>query len=253
MTNGRLSGRVALISGAASGMGAAHARAFTAEGARVVLGDIDDGKGARLAAALGESAAYVHLDVTSSADWTAAVQAAMERFGMLNVLVNNAGILDGGPLGAYTEQQWRRILDVNLTGAFLGLSAARDALVAGRPSSVINVSSAAGMQGVAGMHGYTASKYGLRGLTKSAALELAEHGVRVNSVHPGAVMTPMIAGMAAEQGVADIDRAQSTLTRLAHPEEISTLMVYLASEESSFCTGGEFLADGGLTAGSIHM
>lgn len=253
MENGRLSGRVALISGGASGMGAAHARAFAAEGARVVLGDIDDGKGARLAAALGESAAYVHLDVTSSADWTAAVHAAVERFGLLNVLVNNAGILDGGPLGDYTEQQWCRILDVNLTGAFLGLSAARDALVAARPSSVINVSSAAGMQGVAGMHGYTASKYGLRGLTKSAALELAEHGVRVNSVHPGAVMTPMIAGMAADQGVADIDRAQSTLTRLAHPEEISTLMVYLASEESSFCTGGEFLADGGLTAGSIHM
>lgn len=169
------------------------------------------------------------------------------------MLVNNAGILDGGPLGTYTEQQWRRILDINLTGAFLGLSAARDALVASRPASVINISSAAGMQGVAGMHGYTASKYGLRGLTKSAALEMAEHGVRVNSVHPGGVMTPMIAGMAAERGAAEIDRRQSTLARLALPEEITALVVYLASEESSFSTGAEFLADGGLTAGSIHI
>lgn len=251
--SGRLAGRVALISGAASGMGASHARAFVAEGAQVVLGDIADEPGLKLAAELGDAAVYVHLDVTVAEEWDAAVKTAVEHFGKLNVLVNNAGILDGGPLGAYTEQQWRRILDINLTGAFLGLTAARDALVASRPSSVINVSSAAGLEGVAGMHGYTASKWGLRGLTKSAALELAEHGVRVNSLHPGAVMTPMIAGMAAEAGAAEIDRTQSTLQRLAAPEEISPLMVFLASEESSFCTGSEFLADGGLTAGSIHM
>jgi len=251
--SGRLAGRVALISGAASGMGASHARAFVAEGAQVVLGDIADEPGLKLAAELGDAAVYVHLDVTVAEEWDAAVKTAVEHFGKLNVLVNNAGILDGGPLGAYTEQQWRRILDINLTGAFLGLTAARDALVASRPSSVINVSSAAGLEGVAGMHGYTASKWGLRGLTKSAALELAEHGVRVNSLHPGAVMTPMIAGMAAEAGAAEIDRTQSTLKRLAAPEEISPLMVFLASEESSFCTGSEFLADGGLTAGSIHV
>jgi 3alpha(or 20beta)-hydroxysteroid dehydrogenase len=251
--SGRLAGRVALISGAASGMGASHARAFVAEGAQVVLGDIADEPGLKLAAELGDAAVYVHLDVTVAEEWDAAVKTAVEHFGKLNVLVNNAGILDGGPLGAYTEQQWRRILDINLTGAFLGLTAARDALVASRPSSVINVSSAAGLEGVAGMHGYTASKWGLRGLTKSAALELAEHGVRVNSLHPGAVMTPMIAGMAAEAGAAEIDRTQSTLQRLAAPEEISPLMVFLASEESSFCTGSEFLADGGLTAGSIHL
>ncbi|SEG88906.1 3alpha(or 20beta)-hydroxysteroid dehydrogenase [Thermomonospora echinospora] len=247
--SGRLSGRVALISGAASGMGASHARAFVEHGAHVVLGDIADEAGGELAAELGEAAVYVHLDVTQAADWAAAVAEAVERFGGLNVLVNNAGILDGGPLGTYTEQQWRRILDINLTGAFLGLSAARDALVAARPSSVINISSAAGMQGVAGMHGYTASKYGLRGLTKSAALELAADGVRVNSVHPGAVLTPMIAGMAAEYGVSQVDRTQSTLTRMALPEEVTALVVYLASEESSFSTGAEFLVDGGMTAG----
>ncbi|GAB2856209.1 glucose 1-dehydrogenase [Actinocorallia aurea] len=245
---GRLAGRVALITGAASGMGASHARAFAAEGAHVVVADVSDERGAALAEEI--DGLYVHLDVTSAADWAAAIESALARFGLLNVLVNNAGILDGGPLGAYTDEQWRRILDVNLTGAFLGLSAARDALVAARPASVVNISSAAGLQGVSGMHGYTASKWGLRGFTKSAALELAEHGVRVNSVHPGAIYTPMIAGMAAEHGVADVDLTASTLKRMGLPEEVSALVVYLASEESAFSTGAEFVVDGGMTAGS---
>ncbi|MER7367048.1 SDR family oxidoreductase [Nonomuraea wenchangensis] len=225
---------------------------FVQHGARVVIADIADEPGAKLAADLGDQALYVHLDVTSAAGWQAAVATAVERFGKLNVLVNNAGILDGGPLGVYTEQQWRRILDINLTGPFLGLSVARDALVAARPSSVINISSAAGLQGVAGMHGYTASKFGLRGLTKSAALELAEHGVRVNSVHPGGILTPMIAGLSAEAGQAGVDRARSTLERLGLPEEVTALVVYLAGEESSYSTGAEFVVDGGMTAGTSH-
>lgn len=243
---GRLDGRVALISGAASGMGASHARAFVAEGAAVMLADIADEPGERLAGELGERAGYLHLDVTSADGWASAVAATVERFGRLNVLVNNAGLLDGGPLGTYTEKQWDRVLSVNLTGPFLGLSAARDALVAARPASVINISSAAGIQGVAGMHAYTASKFGVRGLTKSAALELAPHGVRVNSVHPGGIATPMIGAME----VPDIDRTMNTLARLGLPGEISDLVVFLASQESSYCTGSEFIADGGLTAGS---
>jgi 3alpha(or 20beta)-hydroxysteroid dehydrogenase len=245
---GRLAGRVALITGAASGMGASHARAFVAEGASVMLADIADDAGALLADELGERAAYVHLDVTSAEEWAAAVSATVEWFGLLNVLVNNAGLLDGGPLGTYTEKQWDRVLSVNLTGPFLGLSAARDALVAARPAAVVNISSAAGMQGVAGMHAYTASKFGVRGLTKSAALELAPHGVRVNSVHPGGIVTPMIGAVPGQ--VPDIDRTANTLTRLGVPEEISNLVVFLASEESSYCTGSEFVADGGMTAGS---
>ncbi|WP_280382863.1 glucose 1-dehydrogenase [Nocardia wallacei] len=244
---GRLDGRVALISGGASGMGASHARAFIDEGARVVLGDIAVDAGKRLADELGERAAFVELDVTRAEDWRAAVAAAVDRFGKLDVLVNNAGILDGGPLGGYTEQQWQRVLAVNLTGPFLGLTAARDALVAARPAAVVNISSAAGMQGVSGMHAYTASKFGLRGFTKSAALELAPHGVRVNSVHPGAIATPMIG---AQPGTVTVDPNENTLTRLGTPEEVSGLVVYLASTESSYCTGGEFLADGGMTAGS---
>lgn len=245
---GRLTGRVALITGAASGMGASHARACIAEGAAVMLADIADEAGARLADELGERAGYVHLDVTSGDEWAAAVAATVGRFGRLNVLVNNAGLLDGGPLGTYTEKQWERVLSVNLTGPFLGLSAARDALVAARPASVVNISSAAGMQGVAGMHAYTASKFGVRGLSKSAALELAPHGVRVNSVHPGGIATPMIGALAG--AIPEIDRGANTLARLGLPEEVSGLVVYLASEESSYCTGAEFIADGGLTAGS---
>ncbi len=245
--SGRLAGRVALISGGASGMGASHARAFVAEGARVMLGDIADDAGRALAAELGEQAAYVHLDVTESADWQAAVTATVERFGLLNVLVNNAGVLDGGPLGSYTEKQWQRVIDINLTGPFLGLSAARDALVAARPAAVINISSAAGIQGVSGMHGYTASKFGVRGLTKSAALELAPEGVRVNSVHPGGIMTPMI-------GVTEeivVDRGANVRARLGMPAEVTDVVVFLASTESSYCNGAEFVVDGGMTAGSV--
>ncbi|WP_024804025.1 SDR family oxidoreductase [Nocardia sp. BMG51109] len=245
---GRLAGRVALISGAASGMGASHARAFVAEGASVVIGDVAVDAGKRLADELGERAAYVPLDVTRSGDWEAAVAATLDLFGKLDVLVNNAGVLDGGSLGSYTEQQWQRVLAINLTGPFLGLTAARAALIAARPAAVVNISSAAGMQGVAGMHAYTASKFGLRGFTKSAALELAPHGVRVNSVHPGGIATPMIGAL---PGTVTIDRAENTLTRLGEPEEVTPLVVYLASEESSYCTGGEYVVDGGMTAGSI--
>lgn len=241
----RLSGRVALISGAASGMGASHARAFVAEGASVVIGDIADEAGAKLAAELGDAAVFTHLDVTRGADWDLAVATAVERFGKLDVLVNNAGILDGGPIGTYTEKQWQHTLSINLTGPFLGLTAARDALVAARPSSVINISSAAGIQGVPGVHAYTASKFGLRGLTKSAALELAPHGVRVNSVHPGGILTPMLG---APEGTT-LDRGANTLKRLGLPEEVTSLVVYLASTESSYCNGAEYVVDGGMTAG----
>lgn len=243
--SGLLAGRVALISGAASGMGASHARTFVAEGASVLVGDIADEAGAKLAAELGDSAAFAHLDVTSAADWRAAVDTAVARFGKLDVLFNNAGVLDFGPLGTYSEEQWQRTLAINLTGPFLGLTAARDALVAARPATVVNISSAAGIQGVPGAHAYTASKFGVRGLTKSAALELAPHGVRVNSVHPGGILTPMI-------GVPEgstANREANTLARLGGPEEVTALVVFLASHESSYCNGAEFVVDGGMTAG----
>lgn len=246
--SGRLAGRVALISGGASGMGAAHARAFVEHGAMVMLGDIADDTGQDLARSLGDAAAYVHLDVTRAEDWADAVRATEERFGSLNVLVNNAGVLEGGPLGTYTEKQWRRVLDINLTGPFLGLSAARDALVAARPAAVVNISSAAGIQGHSPYHAYTASKFGVRGLTKSAALELAPHGVRVNSVHPGGIMTPMTGH--ADTGT--VDRGDNVRARFGLPEEVTDVVVFLASVESSYCNGAEFVVDGGMTAGAAN-
>ncbi|WP_156842880.1 SDR family oxidoreductase [Novosphingobium aquimarinum] len=242
---GRLEGKVALISGGASGMGSAHARAMVAEGAKVVLGDIADEAGKALAAELGDSAHFVHLDVTHSADWRAAVEAAVTRFGKLNVLVNNAGMVNGGPLGAFAESDWNQVLAVNLTGPFLGMSAAIDELKRSAPASIINVSSIAGLQGMAGLHGYTSSKFGLRGLTKSTALELARTGVRVNSVHPGGVRTAMTAAF-------PDSAATAPMGRWGLVEEVTGIVLHLASDESSYTTGAEYAVDGGESAGVVH-
>jgi 3alpha(or 20beta)-hydroxysteroid dehydrogenase len=241
-TGNRLEGKVALITGAARGMGASHARAMVAQGAKVVLGDILDDEGKKLAAELGDTAAYVHLDVSNRDQWAQAVASAVESFGKLNVLVNNAGIATYGPIGEYTPEQWDTTIAINLTGVFNGINAAVEALKAGAPSSIINVSSTAGILGYTGLHGYTASKFGVRGLTKSVALDLGGDNVRVNSVHPGAVETPMTEGLDAHQKHVALRRVGTTM-------ELTHLIVFLASDESSFCTGAEFVADGGETAG----
>jgi 3alpha(or 20beta)-hydroxysteroid dehydrogenase len=238
----RLEGKVALISGGARGMGESHARAMVAQGAKVVIGDLLDSDGEAVAAELGDAAAYVHLDVTDRGQWVSAVTAAVREFGKLNVLVNNAGIATAGPIGKYTPEQWDTIIAVNLTGVFNGINAALDALKDAAPSSIINVSSTAGLQGYSRLPGYNASKFGVRGLTKSVALDLAVHDVRCNSVHPGAVTTAMTAGL-------DTPQHHVAMGRLGRSEEISNLIVFLASDESSFSTGAEFVADGGETAG----
>jgi 3alpha(or 20beta)-hydroxysteroid dehydrogenase len=241
-TGERLRGKVALISGGARGMGESHARAMAAQGAQVVIGDILDAQGEALAAELGDAVAYVHLDVTDRGQWARAVAATVECYGLLNVLVNNAGIADVGPIGSYTPEQWDAIIAINLTGVFNAINAAVDALKAAAPSSIINISSTAGLQGYPALHGYCAAKFGVRGLTKSVALDLGLHNVRCNSVHPGAVATPMTAGLhAAQKHVA--------MRRVGRSEELSSLVVFLASDESSFSTGAEFIADGGETAG----
>jgi 3alpha(or 20beta)-hydroxysteroid dehydrogenase len=238
----RLEGKVALISGGARGLGESHARAMVAQGAKVVIGDLLDADGEAVAAELGDAAAYVHLDVTDRRQWAAAVAAPLTRFGKLNVLVNNAGIATAGPIGNYTPEQWDAIIAVNLTGVFNGINASLEALKAAAPSSIINVSSTAGLQGYSKLPGYNASKFGVRGLTKSVALDLAAHDIRCNSVHPGAVSTPMTAGL-------DASQHHVAMRRLGRCEEISNLVVFLASDESSFSTGAEFTADGGETAG----
>jgi len=235
---GRVDGKVVLISGGARTIGGASARALVAEGAKVVIGDLLDGEGQALADELGDAARYLRLDVTKDEDWRAAVAFTLAEFGTLNVLFNNAGIFNGGPLNRYKSAQWQEMLDVNLTGPFLGMRAATDALIAAGGGSIINTSSIEGLRGTPWAHGYVASKWGLTGLTKSAAMELAPHGIRVNSLHPGRISTP-----ATDQMPADL--IPIPLGRPGLPEEVAAFVVFLASDESSFATGSEFVVDGG--------
>jgi 3alpha(or 20beta)-hydroxysteroid dehydrogenase len=242
---GRVAGKVALISGGARGMGAAHARALVAEGAKVVIGDILDEEGAALAVELGEAVRYVHLDVTSADQWDAAVTAATTDFGALDVLVNNAGIVALGAIGKFDMAKWQKVIDVNLTGTFLGMQASVGAMKAAGGGSIINVSSIEGLRGAAMVHPYVASKWAVRGLTKSAALELGAHQIRVNSIHPGFIRTPMT------EHFPD-DMLRIPLGRPGEVDEVSSFVVFLASDESRYATGAEFVMDGGLVNDVPH-
>jgi 3alpha(or 20beta)-hydroxysteroid dehydrogenase len=242
---GRLADKVALVSGGARGMGASHVRTMVAEGAKVVFGDVLDDEGKAVAAEVGDSARYLHLDVTKPEEWDAAVATALSEFGGIDVLVNNAGIINIGTLEDYALSEWQRILDINLTGVFLGIRAVVKPMKEAGRGSIINISSIEGMAGAIACHGYTATKFAVRGLTKSAALELGPSGIRVNSIHPGLVKTPMTSWVPE-------DIFQSALGRAAEPHEVSSLVVYLASDESSYSTGSEFVVDGGTTAGLAH-
>ena len=240
----RVSGKVALISGGARGMGAAHARKLIDEGAKVVIGDLLDEVGAATAAELGENARFVHLDVTKPEDWDAAVALAVSEFGGLDVLVNNAGIVNFAPIEEYTLEQWNLIIAINLTGTFNGIKAAIPALKASGKGSIVNISSTAGLKGVAGIPGYTAAKFAVRGLTKEVAIDLGRYNIRANSIHPGNIRTPMTDGL-------EVDQSLVPLGRMGLAEELSNMVLFLASDESSFSTGAEFVADGGETAGIV--
>jgi len=242
---GRVDGKVALISGGARGMGEAHARLLVAEGAQVVIGDILDDQGKAVADDLGVAARYVHLDVTQPDQWQSAVSTAVGEFGQLDVLVNNAGIVNLGPLKTFDLGKWRQILDVNLTGTFLGMQAVVDPMTVAGGGSIINISSIEGIRGAPLVHGYVATKWAVRGLTKSAALELASQKIRVNSVHPGFIRTPMTKHL-------PDDMVTIPLGRPAESREISTFVVFLASDESSYATGTEFIVDGGLVTDVPH-
>ncbi|MBS4729805.1 glucose 1-dehydrogenase [Mycobacterium sp. SM1] len=238
---GRVDGKVALISGGARGMGAAHARLLVAEGAKTVIGDILDAEGEALADELGTASRYVHLDVTDPDQWKTAVSTAVDEFGKLNVLVNNAGIVNLGPLKTINLTKWRQVLDVNLTGTLLGMQAVIDPMTIAGGGSIINVSSIEGLRGAPWVHGYVASKWAVRGLTKSVALELAPQKIRVNSIHPGFIRTPMTKYL-------PDNTVTVPLGRPGAPTEVSTFVVFLASDESSYATGAEFVIDGGLIA-----
>jgi len=247
---GRLDGKVALITGGARGMGKSHVRHFVAEGARVVFGDVLDDKGAYVAAQLGDQAArYIHHDVTSESDWAAAVALATDAFGKVDVLVNNAGILTFATIADMSLADFRRVLEVNAVGCWLGMKAVIEPMTKAGGGSIVNISSIEGFTGAAGLSAYSASKFAIRGMTKAAAQELGRFGIRVNSVHPGGVLTRMVLDQANTGHDGERFLGSVPLARFAEPAEISHLVAYLASDESSFSTGSEFIADGGLLCG----
>ena len=249
-----LDGRVALVSGAARGQGAAEARMLVERGARVVMGDVLDDEGGAVAADLGDDAVYRHLDVTSEADWTAAVETAVGRFGALHVLVSNAGVSPmPRPIVDTDPDQYRRVIEINQVGAFLGIHCAAPSIVDAGGGSIVLTSSVNGFVGAGGIAGYVTSKFALRGLAKVAALELGRGGVRVNSVHPGPIDTPMVqpeswGGFDMRPALA----AGNPLGRIGQPEEVAELVCWLASDASAYCTGAEFVIDGGYLAGPFN-
>jgi len=237
-----MSNKVALVSGGARGMGAEEVRLLVWEGAKVVFGDIVDNEGKQLAEELGDSVRFVHLDVTKSEDWNKAVETAEKEFGHVNVLINNAEIIDNGAFEEYTAEQFNKILDVNLIGTFNGMKAVTSSMKEAKGGSIINISSTAGMTGYPLISGYAASKWAVRGLTKSVALELGKYNIRVNSVHPGRVQTHM-------DDNNEMKTLHIALNRLGQPKEIADVVLFLAGDESSFITGTEIVVDGGEIAG----
>ncbi len=249
---GRLDGKVVLISGGARGQGALEAELFAAEGARVVFGDLLDDEGQVVERRITESggeAVYVHLDVTSDADWEEAVHTAEGRFGKLDVLVNNAGIANADLIEDTSEELWDRIMQVNTKGVFLGTRKALPAMRRAGGGSIINVSSIAGILGRALTGGaYSASKGAVRTFTKTTAIQHAAEKIRCNSIHPGPVDTPMLSGISDNPAILSQRTEEVPLGRLGQSEDIAYGALYLASDESAWITGIELIIDGGITA-----
>ncbi|MBB3386205.1 MULTISPECIES: glucose 1-dehydrogenase [unclassified Rhizobium] len=238
-----VNGRVVMITGAGQGMGADEAVAFASAGAKVVLADLADENVQALVAQIGsDKALAVHLDVRDTDNWARAVKIASDHFGRIDVLINNAGILRFTPVDQCSDEEWEQVTSINLTGTFKGIRAIAPIMKSVGAGSIINISSTAGIKAFGSVPAYVTSKFGVRGLTKAAALDLAPFNIRVNSIHPGNVETPMIEGLYHEYKHVPMNRA-------ARPSEISKLAMFLASDASSFCTGSEFVADGGETAG----
>ena len=247
----RLEGKVALISGGARGMGAAEARLFASEGAKVVLGDVLESEGQQVEAEIAEAggeAVFVHLDVTSETDWQQAVDTAVERFGGLHILVNNAGIWDGGNVETQTVEGWDRTMDINAKGVFLGTKAAIPAMRESGSGSIVNISSTAGITGSAGSTAYNASKGAVRILTKSTAVQYAAEGIRCNSVHPGPIDTQMIREAFPDDDVRNARISVLPMGRMGEMDDVAKGVLFLASDEASYMTGSELVIDGGATA-----
>ena len=245
----QLEGKVALITGAARGQGAAAARRFIAEGAKVMLTDILAQECAELVQELGDAAAFQVLDVVDENSWAAAVQATVERFGRLDILINNAGVLAFQPIEQMSLAEYMRVININQVGVWLGMRAALPALREAGGGSIVNTSSTAGLRGVAYGSAYSAGKFAVRGMTKVAALEFGQYKIRVNSVHPGGIATPMVASSADNSADSGAYFKSLPLGRIGQPDEVAEMLLFLASDRSSYCTGSEFTIDGGMTTG----
>ncbi|WP_066435448.1 glucose 1-dehydrogenase [Chryseobacterium sp. CCH4-E10] len=244
----RLKGKVAIITGAAQGMGESHARAFVAEGAKVVLTDLNEEGGKTIADELGENAVFVKHDVTNVEDWKNVVGEAENKFGHVNVLVNNAGIL--GPIKnalELTEEEYRKVIAINQDGVFYGMKYTLPSMIKAGIGSIVNISSIAGIVAIYGYPSlaYMGSKFAVRGITKAVAVEFAKNNIRANSVHPGFIKTPMMAEATNEGG--GTANQLIPLGRLAETSEVSNLVIFLASDESSYLTGTEQVIDGGMS------
>lgn len=240
-----LSEKVAIITGGARGMGESHVRRFIEEGAKVVFTDINTSAGEALAEELGENAVFVKHDVTDADGWKAVVDQAESAFGPVNVLVNNAGISMSKTIFEMTEAEYRKIIDINQVSVFLGIKAVLPSMQKAEGGSIVNISSMNGIVG--GAPGYTDSKFAVRGLTKAAAIQLGGLGIRVNSVHPGVIETPMVSEGDAVEQIREFAK-QIPMKRTAQSEEVTNMVAFLASDEASYSTGSEFIIDGGLTA-----
>ena len=248
---GKLDGKVALISGGSRGQGEAQARLFAREGAAVVIGDVLEQDGQRLAESIidaGGQAAFLRLDVTAESDWAAIVQRARDEFGRLDILINNAGILRTKRIEDSSVDEYREVIEVNQVGVFLGIRAVIEAMREAGGGVIINTSSTAGLQGSAGGAAYVSSKFAVRGLTKTAALELARDNIRVNSVHPGPIDTPMLTNSDTARNEAGDVEYDAPIGRFGYASEVAKMMLFIAAD-ATYSTGAEFVIDGGTTAG----
>lgn len=252
MGKSRLEGKVALITGGARGMGASEAQLFIDEGAKVVITDILDEVGKETAKRLspdGSKCVFYHHDVTSESDWESVVNDVISAFGQIDVLINNAGIFEQGSILDTSLEKFERTMDINVIGVFLGMKAVAGHMVQRKQGSIINISSVAGLNGTPGFVAYGASKWAVRGMTKGVAKELAPFGVRVNSIHPGIIDTPMLQTFdEAGEGVREMVRTRIPLGYEAEPIHVARLALYLGSDDSAYSTGSEFIVDGGWSA-----
>ena len=242
---GKLENKVAIVTGAAQGMGESHARTFLKEGAKVVITDLNSTKGEALAAELGENVLFIKHDVTKEEDWKNVINKTESTFGPVNILVNNAGISFNKTFAECTLNDYMKIVNINQVSEFLGMKYVQPSMVKANGGSIINISSINGIVG--GAVGYTDSKFAVRGITKAGALEFAKDNIRVNSIHPGVVETPMVTEGDSYEIIKEYAKT-IPLGRMAKPQDISVLVLYLASDDSRYSTGSEFMVDGGITA-----